>query len=283
MNCLLGNYLSLGDLIIVHMCGGSRNLCLKKGQEYLGLTITDNGIGRAFVKKVRSNDKLIEDMIKPGDHIAAINSESMIGLRHHEVAKALREIPQGAEFTLHLVQPLSSAQQLEEEHKVRENPALASIDRLNSNSPDHFKPGLEKYEVTLLSNKSEAENMESLYDDLANSSLPIDQLLSRSANVDSKGTDHSVRNDRAYDSYRRTIESINSILESFLGINDNALAVQIYRLAKENKDSQSSFSKAMRKSELNILSFDEEIETHLWNCISDTDHRCSTDFKTRKD
>lgn len=40
-----------------------------------------------------------------GDHIEAINECSIIGCRHYEVAKMLKELPRGAPFTLRLVEP----------------------------------------------------------------------------------------------------------------------------------------------------------------------------------
>jgi len=43
-----------------------------------------------------------------GDHIEKINDVSMIGSRHYEVAKTLKEIPKGSTFSLRLVEPLKS-------------------------------------------------------------------------------------------------------------------------------------------------------------------------------
>jgi len=43
-----------------------------------------------------------------GDHIAAINGEDMTGCRHFEVARKLKDIPVGSQFTLTLVEPKKS-------------------------------------------------------------------------------------------------------------------------------------------------------------------------------
>lgn len=43
-----------------------------------------------------------------GDHIEKINDISMVGCRHYEVAKALKDIPRGETFTLRLVEPVKS-------------------------------------------------------------------------------------------------------------------------------------------------------------------------------
>lgn len=40
-----------------------------------------------------------------GDHIEAINEQSIVGCRHYEVAKMLKEQPRGVPFTLRLVGP----------------------------------------------------------------------------------------------------------------------------------------------------------------------------------
>lgn len=40
-----------------------------------------------------------------GDSIEAINDHSIVGCRHYEVAKMLRELPKAQPFTLRLVQP----------------------------------------------------------------------------------------------------------------------------------------------------------------------------------
>lgn len=40
-----------------------------------------------------------------GDSIEAINDQSIVGCRHYEVAKMLRELPKSQPFTLRLVRP----------------------------------------------------------------------------------------------------------------------------------------------------------------------------------
>lgn len=300
MSALLGNYLSSGDLIVVHMCGNGKDLNLQKRQEYLGLTITDNGHGRAFVKKVKSNDGLIEELIKPGDHIAAINAESTIGFRHYEVAKAIRELPERATFTLHLIEPCHSDKQFEDEivepntnpetiNKIKASIPLVNFSETNYKSNDTNQNNIQvsddslsnlnrKHQLQLQTNQAPTivNNFDSLSsnEDLVNSSLPIERLLSKGAftcheaNTANNGLESANQNTQQ-DTYRITIEKINSILESFLGINDNLLAIQIYRLARENKDSLSSFSSAIQTSELNVFNFDRDIENYLWECATD--------------
>lgn len=46
--------------------------------------------------------------LQVGDHIEKLDGENMIGKRHYEVAKLLKEIPRGSTFTIRLVEPLKS-------------------------------------------------------------------------------------------------------------------------------------------------------------------------------
>lgn len=247
MNSLLANYLSFGDLIIVHLCGSVRNLTIKKSSEFLGLTITDNSIGRSFVKRIKSEDKHIEENIRPGDHIAAINAESTIGLRHYEVAKSIRLLPQNTNFTMSLIEPKYDEKYLKADMEMRrsDNAHTISSNRLEL---------------------SGAINLAALTDDLINSSLPMDRLLSKSTQkINGRGF-NSPNNE---DGYKATIDKINTSLESFLGISDNLLAIKIYRLARENKDSFKAFSGAIRESDLEVFNFDDEMKDYLWKCATE--------------
>lgn len=269
MNSLLGNYLSSNDLIVVHLCGNGKDLKIKKTQEYLGLTITDNGFGRAFVKKVKSDQPIVEQMIKPGDHIAAIDSESTIGMRHYQVAKAIRNVPQDKNFTIHLIEPLSSSDNFihiddddsspkdSSNHEPIEESLLNFARTTNRTMSNRVPP---RGNISL-----ELNTQESTCEELIHSSIPIDRLLSKSNGAEPINTIHA---DKSQDSYRSTIDRINATLESFLGINDNLLAIRIYRLAKENEGSYSQFASAIKTSELSLFNFGEDIKTFLWNCAT---------------
>lgn len=107
MNKLLGGQIGLDDFIFAHIKGVTKTVSLTKSEPALGLTITDNGAGYAFIKRIKEAsivDKLSEQ-IKVGDHIEKINDNNLIGSRHFEVAKMLKEIPVGATFTMKLVEP----------------------------------------------------------------------------------------------------------------------------------------------------------------------------------
>lgn len=107
MNKLLGGQIGLEDFIFAHIKGAIKTVHVHKSEPALGLTITDNGNGYAFIKRIKDGsiiDKL-SDEIKVGDHIEKINDQVLIGSRHFEVAKILKEVPVGATFTIKLVEP----------------------------------------------------------------------------------------------------------------------------------------------------------------------------------
>lgn len=45
---------------------------------------------------------------QPGDHIEKLNNVNVVGKRHYEVARLLKDIPTNSTFTLRLVEPMKS-------------------------------------------------------------------------------------------------------------------------------------------------------------------------------
>uniref|UniRef100_A0A8C4Z8C5 GIPC PDZ domain containing family, member 3 n=1 Tax=Gadus morhua TaxID=8049 RepID=A0A8C4Z8C5_GADMO len=106
MQKLLGGQIGLEDFIFAHVRGETKEVEVTKTEDALGLTITDNGAGYAFIKRIKEGSTI--DQLKTvcvGDHIEAINDQSIVGCRHYEVAKMLKEQPRGVPFTLRLVEP----------------------------------------------------------------------------------------------------------------------------------------------------------------------------------
>nr|XP_012642828.1 PDZ domain-containing protein GIPC2 isoform X5 [Microcebus murinus] len=106
MDRLLGGQIGLQDLIFAHVKGIKKEVNVYKSEDSLGLTITDNGVGYAFIKRIK--DGGIIDSVKTicvGDHIESINGESVVGQRHYEVAKKLKELKKEELFTLKLIEP----------------------------------------------------------------------------------------------------------------------------------------------------------------------------------
>ncbi|XP_058159289.1 PDZ domain-containing protein GIPC2 [Dasypus novemcinctus] len=106
MERLLGGQIGLEDFIFAHVKGIKKEVNVYKSEDSLGLTITDNGVGYAFIKKIK--DGSVIDSVKTicvGDHIESINGENIVGWRHFDVAKKLRELKKEELFTLKLIEP----------------------------------------------------------------------------------------------------------------------------------------------------------------------------------
>jgi hypothetical protein len=109
MSKLLGGQIGLEDFIFAHIKGRPKEVDVEKSDDALGLTITDNGAGYAFIKRIKEGSVMDKvPFIAVGDHIEKINGEVLVGCRHFEVAKKLKEIPKGSTFTLRTVEPLKS-------------------------------------------------------------------------------------------------------------------------------------------------------------------------------
>lgn len=290
MDNLLANYLSVGDSINVHLLGDSELVKLFKTQEHLGLTITDNGHGRAFVKRMKCNNKELANCIKPGDHIARINGQSVVGLRHFEVAKALRQIPLNAEFELEIIKPLiknSQATHLDEDSfNDKQKPITSTNNDYNGYHQTHHNIDShiqhQQAQSLMLNPTSYQKNKRaspSTHDymsleDLADSSLPLERILSRTSAINSSIKTRKnhipevVSNTTDQDVYKTIIKKISTILESFIGIDDHTLAIRIYRSARDHNKSLEDFSNAIQSSDLSVFNFGSEIESHLWNCVN---------------
>ena len=107
MTKLLGGQIGLDDFIFAHVKGQPKEIDIVKSEPALGLTITDNGAGYAFIKRIKEGSVIDrrKTLIKIGDHIEKINDKSLVGARHFEVAKMLKELPVGSTFTMRLVEP----------------------------------------------------------------------------------------------------------------------------------------------------------------------------------
>ncbi|XP_053320269.1 PDZ domain-containing protein GIPC1 [Spea bombifrons] len=106
MDKLLGGQIGLEDFIFAHVRGQKKELEVFKSEDSLGLTITDNGAGYAFIKRIKEGSIIHQiQLIGVGDMIESINGKNLIGCRHFEVARTLKELPKGRPFTLKLCEP----------------------------------------------------------------------------------------------------------------------------------------------------------------------------------
>lgn len=109
MSRLLGGQIGLEDFIFAHVKGQPKEVDVTKSEDALGLTITDNGAGYAFIKRIKENSIMDKcPLVNVGDHIEKIDGNSLVGCRHFEVAKMLKEIQKGSTFTIRVVEPMKS-------------------------------------------------------------------------------------------------------------------------------------------------------------------------------
>ncbi|GMR41576.1 hypothetical protein PMAYCL1PPCAC_11771 [Pristionchus mayeri] len=108
MDHLLSSSLGLGDVIYVHLVGETITKKFTKNENNIGLTITDNGAGRAFIKRVRDGSIGDREGLSVGHQISRINGEDMNGSRHYDVARVLRNIEEGKTVEVELIAPLQS-------------------------------------------------------------------------------------------------------------------------------------------------------------------------------
>jgi hypothetical protein len=110
MTRLLGGQIGLDDFLFAHVKGDAKSCKVNKDGPALGLTISDNGAGYAFIKKIREDSIMAKAVgVEVGDHIKSINGTDMTGCRHFEVARMLKEIPIGSEFALDTTAPKLAA------------------------------------------------------------------------------------------------------------------------------------------------------------------------------
>ncbi|KAH0618481.1 hypothetical protein JD844_017731 [Phrynosoma platyrhinos] len=119
MDKLLGVQIGLEDFIFAHIKGIKKEVEVFKSEDSLGLTITDNGNGCAFIKRIKAGSLI--DQIKTicvGDHIESISGKSVVGCRHYEVAKILKDLEKGQTFMLKLIEPMKSFEMIEPRSKA---------------------------------------------------------------------------------------------------------------------------------------------------------------------
>lgn len=62
---ILGGQIGLEDFIFAHVKGQAKEIEIVKEEDALGLTITDNGAGYAFIKRIKENSLMDQIDGKP--------------------------------------------------------------------------------------------------------------------------------------------------------------------------------------------------------------------------
>ncbi|NXX60597.1 GIPC1 protein, partial [Scopus umbretta] len=118
MDKLLGAQIGLQDFIFAHVKGQQKEVEILKADDVLGLTVTDNGTGCVFIKRIKEGSLIDQTkMVCVGDHIQAINGKNVSDCRHYEVAKMLKDLEKGQMFKLELIEPMKAFENLEPRSK----------------------------------------------------------------------------------------------------------------------------------------------------------------------
>ncbi|XP_033637213.1 PDZ domain-containing protein GIPC3-like [Asterias rubens] len=196
MERLLGGQIGLEDLIVAHVKGVPKSIQCIKSVASLGLTITDNGAGYAFIKRIKEGS-VMEGLstVLVGDHIESINNKSMIGARHFEVAKEFKQLPVGLEFSVALIEPMKAFTKI----APRSAPAMQPAPVAAMPTDDQVKTGRE---TLRLRNTGPAE----------------------------------VVTEELNDFESMAITKCDDLLESYIGIRDESLAETLVGLFKGKTD-----------------------------------------------
>ncbi|KAE9548253.1 hypothetical protein FO519_008537 [Halicephalobus sp. NKZ332] len=219
MEHLLSSNLNFGDFIFAHIKGTKKEVTLTKTESLIGVTLTDNGNGNVFIKRIYESS--IAARSKPGvlvgDHIEKVNGEPVSGLRHYEVASMLRRIPQGKDLVLRLIEPMKSG----------------------------FSFIAPRGECTSTINSGKIKNG------------------TRTIRFRSTGT--TVLQEAPC---KDVVDKVNGIFETYLGFNDDILALTGWEVA-EKASSFIDLKEKILESDLGGFGFPDELLFDLWGLVDD--------------
>lgn len=225
MDHLLTSNLKVNDFIFAHVHGTRKEVTLTKTDAMLGVTLTDNGYGKVFIKRIHSDSVVARSQpaVLVGDHIEKVNGQKVIGTRHYTVAAMLRAIPLGESFTLRVVEPRQSSFSF-----VGAAPSTTTLDSTNKVAPEDVAPD---------------GNQALRFSDTGNAVM---QEAPSQAVVD----------------------KINSIFETYLGFNDDVLALAGWEIASKAKNFV-DLKDLFIDSDLGGFGFPDELLFDIWGTVDD--------------
>jgi hypothetical protein len=228
MSRLLGGQIGLEDFIYAHVKGQTKEITLTKTDSSLGLTITDNGAGHAFIKRIREGSVMsVIQEVKIGDMIESVDGRNMVGARHFEVAKFLKELPQYTTFNVRLIEARAAFQEIGPRSQ-RGSKGNALSEENQGELED--KVGSGKATLRL------KQNGPAVVEEVSNSSWQV-----------------------------KAAEKIDDLLESFMGIRDMELATSMVEVGS-NKTSVDDYALAMDTS-LGEFEFPDDFLIDCWKAI----------------
>ncbi|VDM54156.1 unnamed protein product [Angiostrongylus costaricensis] len=114
MDKLFAGSLGYSDMLFAHIKGQAIEVELTKTEGLFGLTVSDNGRCRSFIKRLKENSIVCgfpraQPALAVGQLIECIDGVNVTGMRHFEVVRILRNMPIGKTFILRVVSPKQSA------------------------------------------------------------------------------------------------------------------------------------------------------------------------------
>ncbi|XP_073644126.1 PDZ domain-containing protein GIPC2 isoform X1 [Tursiops truncatus] len=254
MGKLLGAQIGLEDFIFAHVKGIKKEVNVYKSEDSLGLTITDNGAGYAFIKRIK--DGSIIDSVKTicvGDHIEAINGETILGWRHFDVAKKLKELKKEELFTLKLIEPKKAFG-----HSVTGKANAADVltqlwsEHLSGQrgQHEHRQPPLRDMEPRAKAGKSSTGRIGTGRETLR---------------LRSKGP--ATVEEVPSETKAKSIGKVDDLLELYMGIRDIDLATTMFEAGKD-KGNPDEFAVALDET-LGDFAFPDEFVFDVWGVIGD--------------
>uniref|UniRef100_A0A0K0CTH3 PDZ domain-containing protein n=1 Tax=Angiostrongylus cantonensis TaxID=6313 RepID=A0A0K0CTH3_ANGCA len=114
MDKLFAGSLGYADMLFAHIKGQAIEVELTKTEGMFGITVSDNGRCRSFIKRLKENSIVCgfpraRPALAVGQLIECIDGVNVTGMRHFEVVRILRNMPIGKTFILRVVSPKQSA------------------------------------------------------------------------------------------------------------------------------------------------------------------------------
>ncbi|CAJ0943441.1 unnamed protein product, partial [Mesorhabditis belari] len=231
MTAVVAGQLNFGDLIFVHLKGEKRVVELLKTERLMGMTISDNGAGKCFVKKLKpgSTAEKARPAIDDGMHIEKVNDTSVVGMRHYQVANLLREIPIGHTVKLRLISPLQSGFSM-----------LGARSQAASSKP-----------------KKELENGGMTLRFKANGNAVVQQIPDPTKAQEDEGEVPA-----------GVVAAINRLFEEYIGFSDEELSRNVCEIAA-TCTSPFDMVKKLKESEISVFSFPDELVFDMFGLYSD--------------
>ncbi|XP_019862442.1 PREDICTED: PDZ domain-containing protein GIPC1-like [Amphimedon queenslandica] len=168
--------------------------------------------------------------------IVSIDGRSLIGVRHYEVARLLKELPRYYSFDMTLVEPRKAfavaprglgQSNLKPVSKLLDDPSSSVSDTASLSSSNTERP-------PTLRLKSDGQAL-------------IEEAMTSWT--------------------KQTVERVDDLLESFMGIRDNQLAHVIVDLARDKSSVDEFIETVASSSSLGHFQFPPDFITELWSVI----------------